>query len=87
MINQDHIASNILLSLPGPGRATHLGPLLFISTAPASTAVSTTAVGTPSPELCALPAQLLQQEHVGWALGSEGSLPQLQSPLLPPHQL
>lgn len=24
---------------------------------------------------------------MGWALGSEGSLPQLQTPLLPPHQL
>lgn len=86
-MNRDHISSSILLSLPGQGRVTHLGPLLFISTAPTSTAVSTTAVGPASPKLCPLPAQLLQQEHVGWALGSEGSLPQFQSPLFPPHQL
>ena len=59
----------------------------MLSSAPTSTAVSTTAVGLASPKLCPLPAQLLQQEHVGWALGSEGSLPQFQSPLFPPHQL
>lgn len=71
---------------PGSSRAAHLAPCLLI--AAASTTAATTAAGGPARlKLRPFPLQLLQQERVDRALGSEGRLLQLQTPLLPPHQL